>query len=137
MISHHVPSNRAGILPSNDLRRDRRDAVFTVERPWGRFQQFSSGEPVTVKTITVEPGQRLSLQRHQHRAEMWHVLGDPVRVTVGDRTWDAQQGELVWVPPGALHRLGSADGRPGLVLELAFGDFDEADIERLQDDYTR
>lgn len=119
------------------LHRDRRDNVFTVERPWGRFRQFSSGEPVTVKTIALEPGQRLSLQRHEHRAEMWQVLGDKVQITVDDRTWEAQQGELVWIPAGSVHRLGSTEGRPGLVLEIAFGEFDEADIERLEDDYAR
>ena len=61
--------------PSPD--RDRREAVFVEERPWGRFRQFTANEPTTVKTITVDPGQRLSLQRHQHRAELWHVLAGP------------------------------------------------------------
>lgn len=90
---------------------DPRDDVFTVERPWGRFQQFSAGVPVTVKTMTVEPGRRLSLQRHQHRGEMWQVLHGPVQVTVDERTWEAQEGELVWIPRGGVHRL--AAGGPG------------------------
>lgn len=92
---------------------------------------------MTVKTITIDPGQRLSLQRHQDRAEMWQVLSGPVQVTVDDRTWSVAVGEMVWVPPGAVHRLGNVGEQPALVLELAFGDFDEDDIERLQDDYAR
>ena len=91
----------------------------------------------SVKIITVEPGHRLSLQRHGHRAEMWHVLDGPVDVTVGERRWSVAAGEDVWVPGGAVHRLGNSGDRTARLLEVAFGDFDEADIERLEDDYTR
>ena len=115
----------------------RSEAVFVAERPWGQFQQFCLNEPVTVKLITVQPGHRLSLQRHDHREEVWQVLDVPMDVQIGDRSWTAQVGERVVVPPGALHRLGNSGEQAGRVLELAFGDFDEADIERLHDDYTR
>jgi mannose-1-phosphate guanylyltransferase/mannose-6-phosphate isomerase len=43
----------------------------------------------------------------------------------------------VWVPCGATHRLGNIGSEPGRVLEMAFGEFDEDDIERLDDDYAR
>ncbi|MFK5647177.1 phosphomannose isomerase type II C-terminal cupin domain [Ornithinimicrobium sp. LYQ121] len=119
------------------LQRDRTDEIFVVERPWGRFQQFVGNERVTVKTITVEPGHRLSLQTHGHRAEMWHVLDGQVDVRVDDRSWAARAGEMVWVPSGALHRLGNSGETTARVLEIAFGDFDEADITRVEDDYAR
>ena len=111
--------------------------IFVVERPWGQFQQFVSNETVTVKIITVQPGHRLSLQRHEHRGEMWRILDGPIDVTVDDRSWPAQPGERVWVPSGAIHRMGNSGDRPSRLLEVAFGHFDEADIERLQDDYAR
>ncbi len=117
--------------------RDPRTDNFTVERPWGQFQQFVSNETVTVKIITVEPGHRLSLQTHEHRGEFWQVLDVPIEVTVGDRTWVAQPGEAVWVPCGAVHRMANHGERSGRLLEIAFGDFDEADIVRLEDDYAR
>lgn len=120
-----------------DVRRDRTRDIFVEERPWGRFQQFVTNEQVTVKIITVEPGHRLSLQRHGRRAEMWHVVDGPVDVIVDGRSWSAAPGESVWVPGGATHRLGNSGERTARLLEVAFGDFDEADIERLQDDYTR
>lgn len=123
--------------PDDDDRTDRTLEVFVAERPWGHFMQFVSNERVTVKTITVHPGHRLSLQTHGHRAEMWHVLDTPVDVTVDGRTWSAQPGEMVWVPAGAVHRLGNSGESVARILEVAFGDFDEADITRLQDDYTR
>jgi mannose-6-phosphate isomerase-like protein (cupin superfamily) len=117
--------------------RDPREAIFTVERPWGNFQQFASNEHVTVKIITVQPGHRLSLQTHSHRGEFWQVLDAPIEVTVGERTWSAEVGESVWVPCGALHRMANKGDRPGRLLEIAYGDFDEADIVRLEDDYAR
>ena len=111
--------------------------VFVEERPWGRFQQFVANRPVTVKTITVEPGQRLSLQRHEHREEMWHVLDGCADVHVAGDERTLVAGELLVVPRGAVHRLGNSGTEVVRVLEIAFGHFDEDDIERLEDDYTR
>lgn len=117
--------------------RDPRDEIFVQERPWGQFEQFVSNERVTVKIITVQPGHRLSLQTHENRGEFWQVLDGPIEVTVGEQTWSAQPGEKVWVPQGAVHRMANQGDAPGRLLEVAFGDFDEADIVRLQDDYAR
>ena len=58
--------------------------VFEAERPWGGFQQLVSNETVTVKILTVQPGHRLSLQRHESRGEMWQVLDVPLDIVVGD-----------------------------------------------------
>ena len=113
------------------------EQIFTVTRPWGEFQQFVENEQVTVKIITVQPGHRLSLQKHSERDEMWQVLEGAADVQVDDRSWTAGPGEMVWVPPGAVHRIGNSTGKVTRVLELAFGPFDEADIIRLEDDYAR
>lgn len=120
-----------------DLARDRRDDVFTVERPWGRFQQFTLNEATTVKTITVEPGQRLSLQRHRHRSELWQILDGALEITRDDEVFTAVAGEMVWVPVGTVHRMANRTQEAARLLEVGFGTFDEDDIERLQDDYDR
>ncbi len=112
-------------------------SILTDRRPWGSFDQFVANEPVTVKTITVEPGQRLSLQTHELRGELWHVIDGPLEVTVGEETWSAGRGETIWVPVGTVHRMGNPGVRPARMLEIAFGHFDENDIERLEDDYCR
>lgn len=116
---------------------DPRGEIFVEERPWGAFAQLTANTPATVKVITVEPGHRLSLQTHAHRAELWRVLDGTMDVTVGERTWRAEAGEDVWVPLGAIHRMGNTGQVPARVLEIGFGHFDEADIVRLEDDYTR
>jgi mannose-1-phosphate guanylyltransferase/mannose-6-phosphate isomerase len=137
-VADHHRTTR-GYTPDDYDLGDRNPAedIFVAERPWGTFQQFVSNEQVTVKIITVQPGHRLSLQKHDHRGEMWQVLDVPMDITVDDRTWTAAPGETVWVPRGSTHRMGNSGSEPGRLLEVAFGHFDEGDIERLQDDYAR
>jgi mannose-1-phosphate guanylyltransferase/mannose-6-phosphate isomerase len=131
----HVPV-AAYRAPDRGERNRVRD-VFSEERPWGAFEQFVSNEQVTVKIITVEPGHRLSLQKHDQRGEMWQVLDVPIDVTLDERTWTARPGETIWVPRGSVHRMGNSGDQPGRMLEVAFGHFDEDDIHRLEDDYAR
>ena len=126
-VSRNVRLPRANPVP----------AVIVDERPWGTFEQYCTNERCTVKTITVQPGHRLSLQRHEHRDELWDVLDVPVTVEVDGRAWKAQPGEKVWIPRGSLHRLSNAGTCIARVLEIAFGTFDECDIQRLSDDYSR
>lgn len=117
--------------------RNRVGDIVVDQRPWGDFQQLVCNETVTVKIITVRPGHRLSLQRHRHRGEMWQVVDGPMDITVDDRQWSAKTGETIWVPRGATHRMGNTGTQPARLLEVAFGHFDEDDIERLEDDYSR
>ena len=112
-------------------------STFVSERPWGDFEQLSHNQTSTVKVISVEPGARLSLQRHTSRSELWRVLDGAMDVEVDGRAWSAAGGELVWVPAGSTHRMGNSGAETARILEVAFGHFDEDDIERLQDDYER
>jgi mannose-6-phosphate isomerase len=120
-----------------EQRRSPADGIFVAARPWGQFQQFVENSRVTVKVITVHAGCRLSLQKHGHRDEMWQVLDCPIYVEVDGRDWEAEVGEVVWVPSGAEHRMTNRGERAGRLLEIAFGDFDESDIVRIEDDYAR
>ncbi|TDC62666.1 mannose-6-phosphate isomerase [Actinomadura sp. GC306] len=111
-------------------------AVETERRPWGSFERFTLNEPSTVKIIHVAPGQRLSLQRHRDRDELWVALDPGAVFEVAGRRMLPEVGERVMIRAGDTHRLGSA-GPAVRVLEIAFGDFDEDDIERLEDEYGR
>ncbi len=117
--------------------RDILAAIKVNERPWGQFEKFVENERVTVKVITVSPGQRLSLQRHDHRSEMWRALDRQVTAEIDGELRTLEAGDTVLIPQGAVHRLGNPGGEPARILEIAFGDFDEGDIERLEDDYSR
>lgn len=105
-------------------------------RPWGNFERFTLNEPSTVKLITVNPNQELSLQQHEHRDENWRILQGGGNVTVGEVVTEVKQGDDFLVLRGERHRV--ASGPDGLqFLEIATGDFDENDIKRFSDDYGR
>lgn len=113
------------------------DMITEWERPWGGFEQFVHNEAVTVKIITVAPGQRLSLQSHTQRDELWQVIDGPADVEVAGKGEGVAAGGRAWIPRGSTHRLGNSGTTPVRVLEIAFGHFDEEGIERLVDDYNR
>ncbi len=114
-----------------------RPAVRHVERPWGAFRQYACNQEVTVSLMTVLPGQRLSLQSHTGRAELWIVLDDGAVVQVGDDVRELRAGEEVWIPANCRHRLSCRGARPVRVLEVAFGNWQQEDITRYEDDYQR
>lgn len=107
-----------------------------VERPWGSFKQYAHNREVTVSLMTVEPGQRLSLQSHTGRAELWIVLDEGAVVQVDDEIFHPKAGDEIWIPANARHRLSSAGPR-ARVLEVAFGNWQQEDIARYEDDYNR
>jgi mannose-1-phosphate guanylyltransferase/mannose-6-phosphate isomerase len=110
-----------------------------VDKPWGSFDQFVLNTQCTVKILTCAPGQRLSLQRHSHRGELWVALDEGVVVERDGATLKPAIGEEIWLPTGSTHRLSceASTPKPVRVLEISLGSFDEADIERLQDSYGR
>lgn len=116
---------------------DPRPGIVVSERPWGSFEQFALNQRVTVKILTVRPGEQLSLQTHSARGELWKILDVPLEITTGERTWVEEPGGDVWVACGTAHRIANPSSSAGRVLEVAFGEFDEADIERLDDIYGR
>ena len=105
------------------------------ERPWGRFERFVANNECTVKLIYVDSGKRLSYQYHKKRSEFWKVVSGKLRVTLDGKELILDVGEKIEIPVGAKHRMeGITDS---VVLEIAFGHFDENDIVRLDDDYKR
>ncbi|MBP7142291.1 MAG: phosphomannose isomerase type II C-terminal cupin domain [Opitutaceae bacterium] len=112
--------------------------VAFVERPWGSFKQYAFNRDCTVSLMTVLPGQRLSLQSHTGRAELWIVLDDGAVVQVGETTREHRAGDEIWIPATEKHRLAcNPGGRPVRVLEVAFGNWQQADITRYEDDFKR
>ena len=111
-------------------------AALHVERPWGAFEQYASNQEVTVSLMTVQPGQRLSLQAHTGRAELWIALDEGAQVQIGEQHLRPHQGEELWIPANTPHRLVAGE-RPVRVLEIAFGNWQQADIKRFDDDYAR
>lgn len=108
-----------------------------VQRPWGSFKQFAFNQECTVSLMTVLPGQRLSLQAHTGRAELWIVMDDGAVVRVGGEERVCRAGDEIWIPANEPHRLGCRGNQPVRVLEVAFGNWQQDDIKRFADDYGR
>jgi len=111
--------------------------VKFVTRPWGTFNQYAFNEDCTVSLMKVLPGQRLSLQSHTGRAELWIVMDDGAVVQVGDEIKECKAGDEVWIPANERHRLSCKGERAVRVLEVAFGNWQQDDIKRYEDDYKR
>lgn len=105
-------------------------------RPWGDFEQYAHNQEVTVSLMRVKPGKRLSLQSHSDRAELWIVLDNGAIVQVENKRYYPSAGEKIWIPVGAKHRL-SSNGPEVRVLEVAFGIWQQDDIVRYEDDFSR
>lgn len=106
------------------------------ERPWGNFERFTLNEKTTVKIVTVRPGEAISLQTHRQRDEFWRVLSGSGTVTIGSETQGTKKGDTFFGKRGQEHRI-EAGKEDLVILEIAFGDFDEQDIARLEDLYGR
>ena len=108
------------------------------QRPWGRYDVLSDEPDHKVKRLTVEPGHRLSYQRHAHRSEHWFVVAGEGVVTLDGEAVPVRAGSAVDVPVGAAHRIESTGSDALVLIEVQHGtSFAEDDIERLDDDYGR
>jgi mannose-1-phosphate guanylyltransferase/mannose-1-phosphate guanylyltransferase/mannose-6-phosphate isomerase len=105
------------------------------KRPWGQFERFTLNEKSTVKIITVLSGEAFSLQYHKNRNEFWYIISGRGTVTLGEEIIKAEAGDKFDIPSGVNHRLEAQEDVK--FLEIAFGDFNEDDIVRLEDKYGR
>ena len=106
------------------------------ERPWGNFERFTLNEKTSIKIVTVNAGEAISLQTHAHRDEFWRVISGSGTIVIGTKSYKAHDGESYFSKRGSEHRVEGGQG--GLkLLEISFGDFDESDIVRLEDKYGR
>ena len=108
------------------------------ERPWGRWQVLDLQSHVVVKKLLVYPGERLSLQRHQHRTERWIVTEGVATVRCDNNLMHLSVGESIMIPSGSMHRISNKGTEPLALIEVQIGSYlSEEDIERFSDDYGR
>jgi mannose-6-phosphate isomerase len=110
--------------------------IYSESRPWGKFEKFHENKPCTVKLIYVNANSRLSLQYHKKRSEFWKVIKGSAMVEINEKTIILEEGETITIPRQARHRV-LARKSECIILEIAYGRFDENDIVRIEDDYQR
>jgi mannose-6-phosphate isomerase len=114
-----------------------RPPEYGETRPWGSFRRLVHDQPCTVKLMTVNPGERLSLQSHEKRSELWLFLDPGATVEIDGVSSHPAVGDTVFVPLAAKHRLSASPSGPVRLIEMTFGTFDESDITRYDDIYGR
>jgi D-beta-D-heptose 7-phosphate kinase/D-beta-D-heptose 1-phosphate adenosyltransferase len=109
-----------------------------TERQWGYYRVLHEpNKNVKLKELTVEPGKRLSMQRHRDRAEFWFVSeGIATVYTINHKTDYEPVGmykehQHIWIPKEFWHQLSNETDKPLKLIEIQYGDHCiEEDIER-------
>jgi len=112
---------------------------LTVKRPWGSYTVLEKGERFKVKRILVEPGQKLSLQKHKYRAEHWVVVSGEAEVICENSRVILIENQSTYIGQGQLHQLINPSLNNKLeLIEIQSGSYlEEDDIERFDDKYGR
>src|SRR5574344_427930 len=111
---------------------------LTGYRPWGSYTVLEESNGYKIKRIEVQPGKRLSLQKHFHRSEHWIVVSGTATVTVGDEKRLVRPNESTYIKAGELHRLENEGKIPVVLIEAQVGEYTgEDDIVRYEDDFSR
>jgi mannose-6-phosphate isomerase len=107
-------------------------------RPWGHYEVLASERDFKTKAIHVDPGKRLSYQRHERRAEHWLIVRGSGVVTLDGVEHAISPGVAIDIPARACHRIENTGDLPLVFVEVQLGDyFGEDDIVRLDDDFGR
>jgi len=110
-----------------------------VQKPWGHELIWAHTERYVGKVLVIEPGKRLSLQKHLEKDESIYVMSGRLRLHLEDdagvvRVEDLAAGEHRRIAPGRIHRFEATELRVEL-LEVSTPELD--DVVRLEDDFGR
>lgn len=109
-----------------------------TDRPWGYYRVIhEDGKEVKVKELTVDPGQCLSMQKHQNRAEHWFIVEGTAEIyTINKKTDQELVGvfhkhQSLHIRKTEWHQLCNPSNQPLKIIEIQYGDdCKEEDIER-------
>jgi len=109
-----------------------------VYRPWGHYNLVSANDNYQIKTISLKPGAKISLQKHKHRSEHWIVTAGVATITLGEKVFNLKENQSTFIPSGEIHRLSNNQDHELKIIEIQTGDYlGEDDIIRICDIYNR
>jgi mannose-6-phosphate isomerase len=107
-------------------------------RPWGTYKTLELAENYQIKIISVNPGGRLSLQKHEKRSEHWIVVAGTPQITIDDLVKIYAVNDHVFIPLNSPHRIENFAAVSAIIIEVQIGPYlGEDDIIRLDDIYGR
>jgi mannose-6-phosphate isomerase-like protein (cupin superfamily) len=118
---------------------DKKERANLIEqRPWGGFIILEEQPTHKVKRIWVNPGHRLSYQKHRFRSEHWIIITGDAKVTLDGNEIFLNAGDSIDIPIGSAHRIENIGKEILNFIEVQRGkEFSEDDVIRLEDDYGR
>lgn len=140
LVTSRHKAEQVKVLVEQLKAQNRQEAVqhLRMYRPWGYYQGIDLGSRYQVKRIVVNPGAKLSLQKHFHRSEHWVVVRGTAEVTIGSECRIIHENESTYIPIGSAHRLANPGKIPLELIEVQAGSYlGEDDIVRLNDEYGR
>ena len=118
--------------------RSELEGSAVVYRPWGHYEDIDAAPGFRAKRLVVDPGQKLSKQLHNRRAEHWVVVAGTATVLRGEDELTVHENESIYIPVGTVHSLANKGSEPLKVIEVQTGDYlEEDDIVRFEDLYGR
>ena len=122
----------------NESQRNETNFHQKIYRPWGYYDLLESGDGFQVKRLLINPGAKITLQKHLHRAEHWVVVKGLATVKSGETIIELKINQSTFIPKGTIHRVENKQRTPLEIIEVQTGDYlGEDDIIRLKDDYDR
>ena len=109
-----------------------------TQRPWGHYRVlYKHGSGVKVKELVVDPGQRLSMQRHHARSELWFIADGQASVLTLNEDGESEflaecrEHQNLMIFRDRWHQLANLTDQPLKIIEIQYGDCcEESDIER-------
>jgi D-beta-D-heptose 7-phosphate kinase/D-beta-D-heptose 1-phosphate adenosyltransferase len=89
-----------------------------VQTRWGTYDVLLDMPELKVKILTIAPGKKLSLQKHEKRSEFFFMPNGEVRMNL----------------PGVWHAPQAPDNETMTILEVQIGVSEEHDIERISEE---
>lgn len=109
-----------------------------IVKEWGQFSTFMRNHHCVMKEITVNQGQAISYQYHNHRNEFWYIAFGTGVVTINGMDFEASHGDTFVILAKDKHRIRNTGKTKLTIFEMQYGPkCYEDDIVRLKDDYGR
>ncbi len=117
---------------------EKKESLEAAVTPWGKWEVLLSRPGYKVKQITVNPGHKLSYQKHARRREHWFAVEGEGTIILEGKEFVLHPGDSIDVPVEMPHRALNQKDVPFIFIEVQLGDYlEEDDIVRLEDSYGR
>lgn len=140
MVAHpdNIQDVKALVDQLKNEQRSEAEQHREIYRPWGKYDAVDQGDRYQVKRITVNPGAKLSVQMHHHRAEHWIVVSGTAKIIIDGTEKLLSENQSTYVPVGSIHSLENPGKVPVEMIEVQSGSYlGEDDIVRFEDIYGR